>query len=70
MNDETKRFLEEEAREAEEQLKREKHTHRHDIPVEWESDYKDVITAEFNQPYDRHRVTKLRCACGDEVERT
>ena len=43
-----------------------KHTHQHDIPVEWFTEREDNRILEH---YVRSKVTKLRCACGDEVER-
>lgn len=42
------------------------HKHRHDIPVEWEE--ADCVRHErLNARWTE--ITKLRCACGDEVQR-
>lgn len=48
------------------------HEHRHHIPVEWE--YKGIADEPWGHghrdfPPSMKRVTKLRCVCGDEVDR-
>lgn len=43
------------------------HHHHHTIPVEWET--QRVLETTPPKVWRKNRVTKLRCECGDEIER-
>lgn len=43
-----------------------KHEHAFTIPVEW-AEYGSIDAYGF--PHTGAKVTKLRCACGEEIER-
>ena len=45
------------------------HTHAHTIPVEYQQGYYNDNKWIARQGGTRFVVTKLRCVCGDEVER-
>lgn len=47
------------------------HTHQYVIPVEWFYEFHNgqIVVQDIPTHPERLKVTKLRCACGEEIER-